>query len=234
MRLAWIIVGVLWLGFAASGLASQQEPTAPPPSANQPAPQSEPPSSQKKEPEAQAPPQSAPEPSAPAEPTSEPAVQTPAAGTEAHATESSKEPEKKSEPRAAANTGANRRRHGGKRRVPASDGNTKKVVVRHGSVDEPTAQIVTGMPPEEANRLRQHAEQLLKSSEETLKGADQRGFDAQQAETVSQIHNYMEGARLALKEGDVSRGHTLALKAGLLTNDLLKRSPAAKQMNSAR
>lgn len=101
--------------------------------------------------------------------------------------------------------------------------------MRHGGVDEPTAQIVTGLAPEEANRQRQHAEQLLRSTDETLRGADLRAFDALQEETVSQIHNYMEGAHLALKEGDISRGETLAMKAGLLADDLVRHSPAAKE-----
>jgi len=90
------------------------------------------------------------------------------------------------------------------------------------------------MAPEEANRQRQHAEQLLRSTEETLKRADPLAFDPLQQETVSQIHNYMDGARLALKEGDISRGHTLAQKAGLLAQDLVKHSQAAKEINSAR
>ena len=47
-------------------------------------------------------------------------------------------------------------------------------------------------------------------------------MDAQQQETVGQIRNYMEGARAALKEGDVQRAGTLAGKAHLLADDLAK------------
>ena len=90
------------------------------------------------------------------------------------------------------------------------------------------------MAPEEATRQRQHAEQLLRSTDEALKRFDPLAFDLQQQETVSQIHNYMEHARLALNEGDIARGHTLAQKAGLLAQDLIKHSQAGKQANSAR
>jgi hypothetical protein len=47
-------------------------------------------------------------------------------------------------------------------------------------------------------------------------------LDAKQQETVGQIRNYMEGVRSALKEGDVRRANTLAQKAHLLSEDLLK------------
>jgi len=40
---------------------------------------------------------------------------------------------------------------------------------------------------------------------------------------VGQIRNYMDHARLALKEGDLRRANTLAEKAHLLSDDLVKR-----------
>lgn len=94
--------------------------------------------------------------------------------------------------------------------------------MREGGASEPTAQIVTGMSADEANRQRQESEKWLTSAEENLNRLDGRTLDAQQQETVSQIHNYVGGARSALKEGDISRGHTLALKASLLAEDLVK------------
>src|ERR1035441_5013634 len=56
-------------------------------------------------------------------------------------------------------------------------------------------------------------------TEATVKRPAPGPVDAPRQETVSQIHNYMQGARAALKEGDISRGHTLALKANLLADD---------------
>lgn len=98
----------------------------------------------------------------------------------------------------------------------------RKVVVREGGADEPAVQILTGMAVEEASSERRETEKFLDAADENLKRVAGRTLDAQQQETISQIHNYVERARSALKEGDVSRGHTLALKANLLADDLVK------------
>jgi len=98
----------------------------------------------------------------------------------------------------------------------------KKIVVRQGGVREPSAQIVTDMDPAEATRRREDSERLLGLADENLKRLANRLLTGQQQETVSQIDRYMTVARSALKEGDISRGHTLALKANLLAVDLAK------------
>lgn len=110
-----------------------------------------------------------------------------------------------------------------KKRAAATEGGPRKVIVPQGGADEPTAQIVTGMAPAEAERRRQAAEQFLKSTDATLKRVGLGPFNALQEETVSQIHNYVEGARSALKEGDILRAHTLAEKADLLAHDLTRK-----------
>lgn len=98
----------------------------------------------------------------------------------------------------------------------------KKVVVRQGGVPEPSAQVVTDMDPAEATRRRQDSERLLSLADENLKRLAGRALTEQQQDTVSQIDRYMTVARSALKEGDISRGHTLAAKANLLAADLAK------------
>ncbi len=95
-------------------------------------------------------------------------------------------------------------------------------MVREGGASEPTAQIVPGMTPAEATRQRQNAERLLGSTDDQLKQLAGRSLDAQRQETAGQIRNYVEGARSALKEGDVQRASTLAEKAHLLAEDLAK------------
>jgi hypothetical protein len=102
------------------------------------------------------------------------------------------------------------------------EGTPRKIVVREGGASEPAAQIVPGMTAEEASRERQNAQQLLSSTDDQLKLLAARALDARQQETVAQIRNYMNGARGALQEGDVSRASTLAEKAHLLSDDLLK------------
>jgi hypothetical protein len=59
-------------------------------------------------------------------------------------------------------------------------------------------------------------------TDDQLKQLADRPLDARKQETVGQIRNYMDGARSALKEGDVRRASTLAQKAHLLSEDLIK------------
>jgi len=163
------------------------------------------------------------------EPNAEPRTVEPKAerATTSSPSEPKTEAQTKSESDAAApngKRGTGKRTSAGTGEEPAgaAAGGGRKIV-REGGADEPKAQIVTGMTAEEASRERQRAEQLLKSAVETLEGLDERAFNPQQQETVSQIHNYMDGARSALKEGDIVRAHTLAVKANLLAEDLARR-----------
>lgn len=135
-------------------------------------------------------------------------------------TEPKTEPKKKTDAGAAgAHAGS---RSGKQGPAPAPEGAPRKIVVRKGGADEPKAQIVTGMTPEEGSRERQNTEELLNSTREILQQLSGPPLDAQRQETVSQIQNYIQGSRSALKEGDVARAHTLALKANLLADDLAK------------
>jgi hypothetical protein len=118
----------------------------------------------------------------------------------------------------------------GKRRPRAAkapeiptDGGPRKVVVREGGAKEPAAQIVPGMAPDEARRERGEAEDLLNSTAETLKQLQGRTFDPPQQDTLLQIQTYMDEARSALKDNDISRAHTLAVKARLLAEELTRR-----------
>ena len=105
---------------------------------------------------------------------------------------------------------------------PTPSGQPRKIVIREGGAIEPSAQIVPGLTRQEADQQRQHAVELLAATEENLKQLFGRTLDSRQQETVAQIHNYADGARSALKDGDTQRAHTLALKAHLLADDLVK------------
>jgi len=98
----------------------------------------------------------------------------------------------------------------------------RKVVVPEGGAREPPAQIAPGLAPEEVARERRDTEQWLTSADGQLKMLSGRKLGEQQEETVGQVRNYMVGARSALKEGDMRRANTLALKAHLLSEDLVK------------
>jgi|SRR6266850_4043115 len=105
---------------------------------------------------------------------------------------------------------------------PPAEGGPRKTVVHQGGTSEPIAQILPGITEEEANHKRQSAEQLLASAESSLKELAARNLNPNQQNLVVQIHQYMDGARSALKESDIQRAHTLALKAYLLSDDLAK------------
>ena len=125
--------------------------------------------------------------------------------------------EKEKKARASARVTPKRRKH-----APAPPGSPRKIVVREGGASEPAQQIVPGMIPAEAARQRQNAEQWLSSTDAQLKQLAERKLNPQQQETMGQIRNYTGGARGALKEGDVQRASTLAEKAHMLSDDLLK------------
>lgn len=134
--------------------------------------------------------------------------------------ETEKEKDKnKKQPDSATASGTKKHR---KRATPAPETGPRKIVVREGGASEPAAQIIPGMTAEEAARERQNAQQLLSSTDDQLKRLADRALEAQQQETVAQIRNYMNGARGALQDGDVSRASTLAEKAHLLADDLLR------------
>jgi hypothetical protein len=116
----------------------------------------------------------------------------------------------------------NRTRKPSKRTTPVPNGAPRQIVVREGGASEPAAQIAPDIPPAEAARERQNAEQWLGTADDQLKRLATRTLDERQQETVGQIRNYMDGARSALKEGDVRRASTLAEKAQLLSDDLVK------------
>ena len=96
------------------------------------------------------------------------------------------------------------------------------MVIHRGGVSEPATQIIPGMSAEESNRERQQTQDLLAAVESDLKKLAARSLNSGQQETVSQIQHYTDVARTALQEGDIQRAHTLARKAQLLSDDLVK------------
>jgi hypothetical protein len=221
MRLACGLAIALWLSSPAAGMASWLQdpagsantagqvpaPTAAPaetaPAEKSPAPTEKP--QTKHAPEEPLPTETTP--AAPANP------QTPAAGKPAPQSAA------KGKTDAGSASGHRRRR---KRAASAPGSAPRKIVVREGGASEPAAQIAPGMTPAEATRQRHNAEQLLGATDDKLKRLAGRTLDARQQETVGQIRNYIDGARSALKEGDVRRANTLAQKAHLLSEDLAK------------
>jgi hypothetical protein len=161
-------------------------------------------------PSAQAPPSS---PAADAQ--TPPAKQPPPAGQE-------ESPQDQAAKNGSANPGVTKgpaRKHASK---PAPAG-PRRVVVRKGGADEPTVQLSPGLTQEQAEHQRKRTEQLLDAAENDLRQFAGRTINQKQQDTITQIRNYMAGARSALKDGDPQRARTLAFKARLLSDDLVKR-----------
>jgi len=157
------------------------------------------------------------------EPPSPTKTEAPSTGSSQGASESSAQPKtapKKKEEAKQSKAGSRRQASGKGASVSAPGSTPRRIVVREGGAKEPEAQIVSNLTPEEASRERQNTEDLLNSTRDILQQLSGRSLDEQRQETVSQIHHYMEGSRSALKEGDIARAQTLALKASLLAGDL--------------
>lgn len=105
---------------------------------------------------------------------------------------------------------------------PANNSPTQnsKVVIPQGGETAP-GQISAAGPDDDA-RSRQTIEQLLQSTDTNLRSINRQLNDNERA-MVEQIKTYMAQARTASTDGDLTRANNLALKAHLLSDELVKR-----------
>lgn len=96
-----------------------------------------------------------------------------------------------------------------------------KKVIRNGGSEEPTIQLIGGTPAEQSSNQRS-TEQLTSATEENLKQIAERQLKPNQQEMVNQVKQFMDQSKTAVVAGDLERGHNLALKAHLLSEELLK------------
>jgi len=95
-------------------------------------------------------------------------------------------------------------------------------VIRNGGSDEPTVQLTGGATAQQASIERSTTDQLNAASEENLKKLTGRQLTPTQQDMVTQIQEFMEQSKKAVAEGDLDRGHNLALKAHVLSDELVK------------
>ena len=95
----------------------------------------------------------------------------------------------------------------------------EKIVVQHGGTSEPSIQLAGG---DQETQKRNETNQMLGSTDANLKKISAIQLSADQQDTVSQIKQFVVESRAALAAGDLERGHTLAWKAQLLSEDLVK------------
>lgn len=115
------------------------------------------------------------------------------------------------------------RHHKAKKKTEVSSDATgpRKVVVRQGGTTDSVAVLSPGTTAH-GNYSQQSTEDLLSATDANLKAAASRPLNPNQEETVSQIKVFIDQANAAIKAGDLDRGHNLAIKAHLLSDDLVK------------
>ncbi|MGB2603139.1 MAG: hypothetical protein WBC78_06065 [Candidatus Sulfotelmatobacter sp.] len=96
-----------------------------------------------------------------------------------------------------------------------------KKVVRNGGSEEPTIQLMGGTPAEQASRQRS-TDELTAATEENMKKIEGRELSPTQQDMLTQIKQFMEQSKTAVASGDPERGHDLAMKARLLSDELVK------------
>jgi hypothetical protein len=96
-----------------------------------------------------------------------------------------------------------------------------KKVVRNGGSDEPTVELKGGTPTQQAWQ-QSSTEQLRAATEENLKKIADRSLDPSRQEMANQVKQFLEQSKAAVAAGDLDRGHSLALKAHLLSDELVK------------
>jgi outer membrane biosynthesis protein TonB len=87
--------------------------------------------------------------------------------------------------------------------------------------DADVGQIAPPISPSAASQAQQSTTQLLDATEQNLHGLTRTLSNDEQV-TVSQIRSYIVQARSALKDQELERAHTLALKAHQLSDVLLR------------
>ena len=97
-----------------------------------------------------------------------------------------------------------------------------KVVVKNGGSDEPSVQLKGDTTAEKASSERSATEQLALGTEENLKKLAEHQLNPAQQEMVNQIKLFMDQSKAAVAAGDLERGRNLAVKAHLLSDELVK------------
>ena len=96
-----------------------------------------------------------------------------------------------------------------------------KVIVQHGGTSEPSIQL-GGSAGSETPDKRDTANQMLGSTDANLKQIAGRQLSATQQDMVNQIRQFMDQSKAAVVDGDLERARTLAWKAQVLSEELVK------------
>ncbi len=95
--------------------------------------------------------------------------------------------------------------------------------MRNGSTADPIVQLSPGMSQQQTDHANQNIGQLLATTDANLKKISGRSLNASQQDMLNQIQKYVEQAKTAENGGDLQRARNLAVKARLLSDELLRR-----------
>jgi hypothetical protein len=114
-----------------------------------------------------------------------------------------------------------------KKRKPAGKSQTAseggKVVIRNGGAKENSSQISPGMSDAQAKHQRDINNALLANTDANLKQVSGKQLTAAQQSMLDQVNTYVRQSKAASDSGDLSRAHTLAFKAHLLSAELARK-----------
>lgn len=109
---------------------------------------------------------------------------------------------------------------------PVTAQQPNRTVIQEGGAAQPPAQqqgeLTASVSHDSALHQRMTTSQLLDSTEFNLKSIS-RGLNADEQAMVSHIRSFEQQSRAATAEGDLERAYNLALKAHLLSDELVKR-----------
>jgi hypothetical protein len=97
----------------------------------------------------------------------------------------------------------------------------RKVVVKEGGASETPTQVAPKVEPGKANYERVATSILIADTDKNLERLKDFRLTKDQKATVEQIRLFLQQARDAFKQSDFQRAHALAMKARLLSDDLL-------------
>lgn len=105
-------------------------------------------------------------------------------------------------------------------REPQNNCPPPKKVVKQGGITEQSIQLAGGSATGEATQKRESTNQMLTATEQNLKKVTVTQLSAAQQNSVSQILQFVDQSRNALKAADFERAENLARKAKVLSDDL--------------
>jgi primase-polymerase (primpol)-like protein len=110
----------------------------------------------------------------------------------------------------------------GKNSAAVSPCPPKKVIVRQGSTSERGIEVVGGAEGRQASDERDTSIQMLETSEANLKKVEGTQLTSDQQDMVKQVREFMDQSKAATSAGDLDQARTLALKAQLLSEELVR------------